>query len=51
MCILCHVEMKALREDVEKRIEANMEAIQNARAEALDALKSTVADAEVRLFP
>ncbi|KAI9455640.1 hypothetical protein HD554DRAFT_267569 [Boletus coccyginus] len=39
-------EMKVLREDVEKRIDAKMEAIQSARAEALDALKGVVAEAE-----
>lgn len=43
--------MKAVREDVEKRIEAKMEAIQSARAEALDALKGVVAETEVcRVF-
>ena len=44
------VEMKGLREDVEKRIEAKMEAIQSARAEALDALKGVVAEAQVRVI-
>lgn len=39
--------MKTLREDVEKRIEAKMDAIQSARADALDALKGVVAEAEV----
>jgi hypothetical protein len=41
------VEMKAVREDVEKRIEAKMEAIQSARTEALDALKGVVAETQV----
>lgn len=43
----CDIEMKTLREDVEKRIEAKMDAIQSARADALDALKGVVAEAEV----
>jgi len=39
-------EMRSLREDVEKRIEAKMETIQKARTEALDALKEVVGEAE-----
>lgn len=41
------VEMRLLHEDVEKRIEAKMEVIQSARAEALDALKEAVVEAQV----
>ena len=41
------VEMRSLRDDVEKRIEAKMDVIQSARAEALDALKEVVVEAEV----
>lgn len=44
---MCLVEMKSLREDAEKRIEAKMEAVQSARAEALDALKEVVVEAKV----
>ncbi|KAG9312751.1 hypothetical protein JVU11DRAFT_7185 [Chiua virens] len=39
-------EMKSLRENAEKRIEAKMEAIQSARAEALDALKEVTIEAK-----
>lgn len=39
--------MRSLRDDVEKRIEAKMDVIQSARAEALDALKEVVVEAEV----
>lgn len=45
------VEMKLLREDVEKRIEGKMEAIQSARAEVLDVLKQVVVEAEVSSRP
>ncbi|KAH0835802.1 hypothetical protein J3R83DRAFT_9657 [Lanmaoa asiatica] len=39
-------EMKSLREDMEKRIAAKIEAIQTANAEALDALKEVVVKPE-----
>lgn len=43
--------MRSLREDVEGRIEARMEAIQSVRTKALDALKEVVAEAEVGPHP
>ena len=43
------IEIKAVQEDVEKRIEAKMEAIQSACMEALDALK-VVAETPIRFF-
>ena len=42
--------MVSLREDVEKRIETEMGAIQSARAEALDAMKEVVVAAEVSVY-
>lgn len=44
------VEMKSLREDVEKRIEAKMEAVQSICAEGLDALKEVVVEAKVGFY-